>query len=151
MTFDHGSIDTYFQKAGPPASRCWLTTAVGSSATSRPAYSLPCSIRSPWASTRPHNWCRTPSATTCSCWRPTQCTATGTARWRKNLFVPSFPLPGLNIPPFGLSLLDTKLQRRLVCRPVLRVGKTNPSSLRSWHALPPYTFINLQRDSTDRL
>ena len=43
----------------------------GSSATSpRPSWP-PCSIPSPWASTRRPSWCRTPAATACACCRPT--------------------------------------------------------------------------------
>ena len=41
------------------------------SATSpRPSWP-PCSIPSPWASTRRPSWCRTPAATACACCRPT--------------------------------------------------------------------------------
>lgn len=37
------------------------------------------------------------------------------------------------------SFHDEGLQRRVVCRPVLHVGRKNPSRLKNWHAFPPQT------------
>ena len=64
------SANTAFPKAMPPASRCWPTTAAGSSATSPNASWPRCSTRSPWVFIRPRSWCRTRSAMACRCCRP---------------------------------------------------------------------------------
>ena len=69
-------------KATRSASRCWSTTAAGSSATTRPSSWPPCSTASRWASTPPASWCRTRSATAWWCARSMWSTATGTARWK---------------------------------------------------------------------